>query len=370
MEHENSGQRARIELEPILEAQRTYGPIFRRKLFDAAYAAYLSLKDDDPEEQLYMDNGKLSPILRTWPTLLDIYGKEQKLPVLREGILAERGQLWEQGRPSVGKRVWMYDDLQKMGDWYGKRRHDESVTLVPFTFGLRYVPVEDEILRAESDLDNKAQNWKTEWENSKFHHELIVLLETHAGSASQRIDQIICFGLGNIISLSGPRAQRRSYVQHLAACTVRDTLASQQGGAAPTVFAQDPEYKSVDTSYLSEHFDCTVLDDPEGFRALNGNTFVITVSPNVPVRQVALDMTYDSDGPAGFLCDAIRSDGLEGEGLTRKECFEGKKIVYHTCNPSPALWKYKQQSLWMEHDDGDELDCFGKMGVYLRKQTQ
>ncbi|KAH7406802.1 hypothetical protein DE146DRAFT_676133 [Phaeosphaeria sp. MPI-PUGE-AT-0046c] len=288
MECDMSSQPARIELQPILEAQRTYAPRY----------------------------------------------------------------IWQRAQASRHERG-----------------HNEWATLTPFEFGLRYVPVKDEKACADAEFHDKAAQWKSQWDNSDLHRKLIAFLKTHTGSVT-RIDQIICFGLGNTVSSTHPRVQRISYVQHLAAHTVRDTLASQQGGAAPTMFAQDPEYKAVDTSYLSEHFDCTVLDDPEGFKALDGNTFVIAFAPNVPVRQIALDMTHDSNGPAGFLCDAIKSDGLEGEGLTRKECYEAENNVYYTCNPSPGLWKYKEQGLWMEHDDRDELGCFRKVGVYLKKCSE
>lgn len=80
----------------------------------------------------------------------------------------------------------------------------------------------------------------------------------------------------------------------------------------------------------------------------------------MPVRQVALDITHEENGPAGFLCNAIYSEGLEADG--KKEA----DIKHFTCNPSPALWKYKQESVWMEHDDREETDFFGNMGVYLK----
>jgi hypothetical protein len=204
--------------------------------------------------------------------------------------------------------------------------------------------------------------WRVEWEASDLHAHLTAFLEKHAGSAMQRFDQIICFGLGRPVSQSSySRELRRSFVQHLAARTLRDIFATKQSGAVPTIYAQDPAYRSSDTAYLAKHFDISVVADPEGFKALNGNTFVVSVSPNVPVRQIALNMTDDSHGPAGFFCDHIGSDGLEGDGKVYSDAH------YTTCNSSPGLWKYKQESHCMEHDDRIGTDCSGNIGLYLKK---
>jgi hypothetical protein len=46
-----------IQLKPILDAQEKHGPIFRRELFDVAYAACLAINDKDPNEQVYMSDG-------------------------------------------------------------------------------------------------------------------------------------------------------------------------------------------------------------------------------------------------------------------------------------------------------------------------
>jgi hypothetical protein len=138
-------------------------------------------------------------------------------------------------------------------------------------------------------------------------------------------------------------------------------LRSQTKRRCTQIYAQDPAYRPSDTAYLAEHFDISVVADPEGFKALNGNTFVVSVSPNVPVRQIALDMTEDSHGPAGFFCDHIGSDGLDGDGKVYSDAH------YTTCNSSPGLWKYKQESHCMEHDDRKGMDCFGNIGLYLKK---
>jgi hypothetical protein len=356
-----------VQLKPILDAQEKHGPIFRRELFDVAYAACLAINDKDPNEHVYMSDGRQTRSLRTPITLLDIYGVEKKRPVLREGRITEHDS-----KPYVSKRAWIYNQLQSLGTMYGEVDVDWS--LLPFEFGTIDVPLEEEQNTIHPEFHNMAAQWREEWKASGLYAHLTAFLEEHAGDAAQRVDQIICFGLGCPFSVSSyPRKLRRSFMQHLAACTLRDIFASNQNCAAPTIFAQDPAYQSTDTAYLAEHFNIATIADPDGFKALNGHTFVVTVSPNVPVRQIALDMTHESNGPAGFFCDSIASDGLEGDGKSREDAYSGAN-GYRTCSSSPGLWKYKQESIWMEHGERkengpwNERECFGHIGVYLKKR--
>jgi hypothetical protein len=338
---------------PILEAIQKHGPIFRREQFNAAYAAYHIIDDDEPEPEAYKNHsGRESIVLQTGATLPDLYGVEQETTLFKAGLTTIID-----GKTHVGKRLWNYCDLQDLA----YRLSFGHPPLLPFQFFASDLPVDTTCGPIEPDDHRKASDWRAEWEASDFSRKLTSFFAGHSKNATQRIDQIVCFGLGMPVSQSQPRALRRSYVQHLAACTIRDLLAEYQSGKKPKVYAQEPGYKSKDIAYLADQFDMTVLEDPEGFRVLDGNTFVITVAPNVPVRQVAFDMTHECGGPAGFLCNDIYSDGLESEGKKEDD------VDLYTCNPSPALWRYKQEGVWMEYDDRDEGDCFGSMGVYLKR---
>ncbi|KAH7339197.1 hypothetical protein BKA66DRAFT_435147 [Pyrenochaeta sp. MPI-SDFR-AT-0127] len=217
----------------------------------------------------------------------------------------------------------------------------------------------------EKELTEKAAVWIQEWQRSELRSRLSVFLQEHAKKTLERVDKIMCFGLG-CFPTQWERSRQRSYTQHLAACTVRDLIAQQQGGAAPQIFAQDPSYCAAGMSYIQSHFNMSILDDPEGFKALDGHTFVLSFAPNVPVRQITLGLTHESNGPAGLFCDRIRSEGLECNG---KRCEDGRVCPYTTCEPSPAVWKYKQESYWIEYRDRDEQNYFGEVGVYLKKRA-
>lgn len=188
------------------------------------------------------------------------------------------------------------------------------------------------------ELGAKAANWETEWTSSKFCCQIIDFLKEHA-SRERKVNKIVCFCLGCLAT----NDDRRSYMQHLAAVTIRDFLTRLQGGDEIKVYAQDPNYRTAGISYLYDTSGMSVLQDPEGFRMLDGNTFVISIGPNPPVRQVAVDITHDEGGPAGMLCDVPRNDGLH----------IGSNTLIYEC--SPALLSYAKNCVPMEFNNDARL---------------
>jgi hypothetical protein len=335
-QHSNQDKNHRVvELDPILAAEAKHGPVFRRELFDAVYTVWNSLGDDTHSA-----------------TVPNIYGEPCHIYVSRENE-----EMHHQGRKGILKRIWDYRSLQMLGEGYNQRSYDPSA-LCPYSFCRRFQDAEAERICCKAgEFKMEEQGWKKEWENSEMHHRLTTFLLNQARETLERVDKIICFGLG---CLSGGRScigvGRRSYFQHLAARTIAETLAGQQHRDSIPIFAQDPVYCDTGISYITSAslFNITILDDPEGFRALDKHTFVMSFAPNVPVRQIVMGMTHDTDGPAALSCDGIDSDGLE--------------CKFMTCEPSPALWRYKQSSAWMEHSDWEAEQWFGKVGVYLKRR--
>ncbi|KAH7080944.1 hypothetical protein FB567DRAFT_532145 [Paraphoma chrysanthemicola] len=353
-----------IQLQPILAAQAKHGPIFRRELFDVAYAAYKSIDEGDANEIAHRKLDSSSFFTDQEVLLHDLWGNEHPKSILREGIETREDDVIRH------KRNWLYNSLQRLGRAYGHNSAKDkryTLSLLPFDFGTRSFPIEEHNPSVETVPQETLNQWAAQWETSELRSRLSSFFQGEARRQLQHIDQIICFGLGRPLEVSPwPAAACRAYQQHLAACTIRDLIAHTPGCTAPTVFAQDPEYSAAEKTYLSEQLNINVLDDPEGFKALTGNTFVITVSPNVAVRQISVDMTHEDGGPAGFLCQEIISDGLECDGVGLRDAKDWKSCLYSTCPPSPALWEYKQKSIRMEYDDTDGLGAFGKMGVYMK----
>lgn len=346
-----------VELDPILEAEAKYGPVFRRELFDAAYVAYSSIKDIGLEDRVVLKDGSKTRHLRTEVTLLDIYGQEHKVRVLADGNRVEH-----HGQQYVSKRMWMYSCIQELGSTYGEGR---QCALLPYSFGTYDMEVNMDRCFEEKELTEKATVWIKDWQKSEMYQRLTAFLEEHAGKSVEHVDKIICFGLGCFPS-KWEHNGKRSYTQHLAACTVRDILARQQGGAPPQIFTQEPIYCVASKSHVQKAFNMTVLDDPEGFKAVDGQTFVLSFAPNVPVRQVVCGLTHEFRGPAALFANDIQSKGLECNGMP---CNDDQVMPFKTCEPSPVVWKYKQESIWMEYGDRDADDCFGDIGVYLKRKV-
>jgi hypothetical protein len=55
------------------------------------------------------------------------------------------------------------------------------------------------------------------------------------------------------------------------------------------VFCQEPGYSTVDKEFLPS-LGITLLDDPKGFLEIDENTLVMSVNPNVCVKQIVADL--------------------------------------------------------------------------------
>ena len=339
-----------VQLDPILEAEARHGPVFRRDLFDVAYAAYQFLNLCSLEELRDKHQNEI--------TLRNIYGNDSTGRAMMGGDLSDHGS-----RLQVSQRAMMYNSIQSLGFAYGQRSEDR---LCSYSLGVRYVDAKQEDCFSPNTLEEQGKAWAQEWRASEMYQRLTDFMQQHAGKLMQNVDKIVCFGLGCLNAQRGKRA----YMQHLAACTVRDILARQQPGEqAPKVVTQDPDYCAAGKAYVAKHFDMLVLDDPEGFKLLDGHSFVLSFGPNVPVRQIVWGLTHEFGGPAGMFCDNIATKGLEcnGKGSTNED---GRRVApYCTCESSPALWKYKQDSTWMEYSDREGDNWFGRPGIYLKQKS-
>ena len=198
-----------------------------------------------------------------------------------------------QGR--TGKKVWTlgYSAFQKSCD------HPLKFTE---TFG-----------RACScaKVDNFHQmkeDWKVEWAHSDYRQKLVAYLEQYADRMKD-VDRIICFGLGN---LGSGRIGRRAYTQHLAAFTISQVLSQERQQPIP-IYAQEPFYCATCKEFLRSSFNMEVVEDPHGFLLIDKNTFIMTVAPDVPVMQIAVDVLYEEGGPSAMLCDEKEDLGTEAQ---------------------------------------------------------
>lgn len=124
------------------------------------------------------------------------------------------------------------------------------------------------------------------------------------------ITKVICFGLGRLdawekTSLRELEASvARSATQHAAALTMAKVLARRAGQSdALLCYAQDPIYTDVEKSLLAS-VGISVINDPKGFLAVDANTLVFSVTPDVPVRQIVADVQW----PAAMVWDEIQPE--------------------------------------------------------------
>jgi SRR1 len=106
-------------------------------------------------------------------------------------------------------------------------------------------------------------------------------------STSVKVDQIVAFACGSLVRWRD--LVPSTAVQHALALTVSKALTEKQGTGSVSCFAQDPAYNAIDKSILGE-LGIEVLDDPDGFIAVDDASIVISIAPDVPVKQIISDL--------------------------------------------------------------------------------
>jgi hypothetical protein len=153
-----------------------------------------------------------------------------------------------------------------------------------------------------------------QWRDSKT---WILLKEYLCTPSHSCIDNIVCFGLGPLAGIDG-RDTTRSLTQHAAAKTIAKAL-SEFCGSSISCYAQDPAYTDVDEKVLRS-IGITPLNDPKGFLQVGRNTLVLSVNPNVPVKQIIADVQR----PVAMLWNTVQPE--RGEKMEwPKEVIDGRE---------------------------------------------
>lgn len=106
------------------------------------------------------------------------------------------------------------------------------------------------------------------------------------------VNKIIAFSCGSISNKDYDCS--RSLKQHAFILTIRDVLENRRrssgaGAGEIRCYVQDPAYTDVDRTVLLEH-GITVLEDPQGFLEVDGDSAVLSFASNVPVKQIVADI--------------------------------------------------------------------------------
>ena len=138
-------------------------------------------------------------------------------------------------------------------------------------------------------------NAQRQWEESEPCKRLISALQNIPTSV--KVERIVALSCGSV-------ARDRSSVQHALALTISKALTAKQSETESVpCYAQDPCYSSVDESLLAE-FGIDVLDDPDGFLAVDDSSIVLSIASDAPVKQIIVDLAK----PAAIIWDKVDLD--------------------------------------------------------------
>ncbi|KAL2126354.1 hypothetical protein VTI74DRAFT_1133 [Chaetomium olivicolor] len=154
------------------------------------------------------------------------------------------------------------------------------------------------------------------------------------------VNKLVAFACSTMTIKAGQLRSRRGQQQH-----------RPENGPQPQIqcFAQDPLYTDTDKEVL-ERVGVSVVQDPRGFLEVDDQTVVVSIAPNIPVRQIIADIAP----PAALIWNRVTGDVKDGgHGVTDPE--------------SPRLWAMMQGHYNAVATLQSE-DKFGDTVVYIRSR--
>lgn len=154
---------------------------------------------------------------------------------------------------------------------------------------------------AKSDFDKSFELW----EQSKTWISAQEQIQSYLRILPKTIDKIIGFGLGefstkHVVGVEdAERGKQGSCAQHALMLTLAKVLEEHTGDPVKC-YCQDPGYFNSCKTVLRGR-GMEILDGESGFLMVDENSVVVSVSPNVPVRQIIADLTH----PAMMIWDSI-----------------------------------------------------------------
>ncbi|KAJ5558339.1 hypothetical protein N7535_008552 [Penicillium sp. DV-2018c] len=149
------------------------------------------------------------------------------------------------------------------------------------------------------DFDEKRKTWEESETCKKF----IELLTSSAGS--HEINKVVGLACG---SLSLPNNEHAA-TQHAMLVSVRDWLKSRDEKREVECYIQDPMNTAVDREVLAD-VGFEVIDDPRGWLVVDEKSVVLSIAPNVPVKEIIADIAR----PAVVIWYRVAED--DGPGRT------------------------------------------------------
>lgn len=172
------------------------------------------------------------------------------------------------------------------------------------------LPVESRPLPDVETLQAQFQAEQQYWEESRCFAKLKAMFDVEQGGISipQGTNKVVAFACSTMtwpeekgdgengegseeVEGKGRHPPAAQHVLILAMREIVERAGGEDGEKALEVkcYAQDPMYTPVDEQVLGE-VGITVLDDPRGFLEVDDNSVVISISPNIPVKQIVADI--------------------------------------------------------------------------------
>lgn len=155
------------------------------------------------------------------------------------------------------------------------------------------------------------QDKTQEWKESPACEKLKTILSSSA--KDHKLDKVIGFALGTMsrecVNEDGTldtRSAWRSASQHALLVTMTEWLQERDHKEKVLCYSQDPDYSEVDQKILDEA-GIEVIEDPRGWLEVDENSIVLSIAPNVPVKEIITDIAR----PAVIIwCRVESRDGL------------------------------------------------------------
>ncbi|GKZ36417.1 hypothetical protein AbraIFM66950_007489 [Aspergillus brasiliensis] len=164
-------------------------------------------------------------------------------------------------------------------------------------------PTENEIAAAGESFNAIFHTWT----DSSIYKNMLATLRDYLSHIQGPVTKIIAFGCNSLSSPDVDKVDReRSAYQHAFLLMLRRVLLEMAW--TPTeieILLQDPAYTKLDRKVLGD-CEMTVLDSPKAFLLVDEETFVFSCEPDVPVRQIVMDLAK----PVGMVWDAVVAENM------------------------------------------------------------
>lgn len=162
------------------------------------------------------------------------------------------------------------------------------------------VPLPD--ISADDEVEAGFQTHRRKWLASEHCAQLESTLSQHSAMIPAGVNKIVAFACCTMAVVD---EMGRSASQHALVLYMRDFLSGLNQDKAHEIkcYAQDPIYQDIDKAILKQQ-GISVLSDPRGFLEVDEMSVVVSVSPNVPVRQIITDLAR----PAIMIWDRVTKE--------------------------------------------------------------